>query len=428
MAQTPLPRRDFLRQAALAGFIAGFPTLIPASALGKDGAVAPSNRIQVAGVGLLGMGLTDLSWLISQKGVQVVAVCDVDTQGLDKGTQLVKSKGQAAPNRYQDFREMLAKEELDAASIAVPDHWHAAISIPFLKAGVDVYGEKPLAKTLTEGRAMVDAVKAYGRIWQTGMWQRSTANFRRAVELVRNGAIGKVKRVEVGTGPCNHQVPGGKPGPVPTNLDYDLWVGPSAWMDYDPRRTHFNWRWHHNFGGGQLVDWVCHHVDIAAWGLGKDLEYPEKVVGKGGELRAEPWNCHRDYDYTLTYADGTEIVVTSKNMGAKFIGETGTVFVDRGRQSTSDPKLWDAPLGEDAWRCPGIGDHAKEFIDCVRTRRRPVAHVEVAHHTTLLGHLGLAAIFTGRKLRFDGKTERFINDEGGNALLTRELRKPWSLT
>jgi predicted dehydrogenase len=180
MANTPLPRRDFLRRAALAGFVAGFPTLIPASALGKDGAVAPSNRIQVAGVGLLGMGQTDLSWLISQKGVQVVAVCDVDTQGLDKGTQLVKGKGQAAPNRYQDFREMLAKEKLDAASIAVPDHWHAAISIPFLKAGVDVYGEKPLAKTLTEGRAMVDAVKAHGRVWQTGMWQRSTNNFRRA--------------------------------------------------------------------------------------------------------------------------------------------------------------------------------------------------------------------------------------------------------
>jgi len=175
-----------------------------------------------------------------------------------------------------------------------------------------------------------------------------------------------------------------------------------------------------------LLDWVCHHPDIAAWAMGKDAEFPVAVEGKG-ELREAPWNTHAQYDYTVHYADGFHMSVSSSFMGMRFHGEKGELFVTRGKQECSIPGLWEKDLGPDAWRCPGTTDHAKEFVDCVRSRRRPVAHVEVAHHTTLLGHLGLAAIFTGRKLRFDGKTERFIDDEGANALLTRELRKPWAV-
>ena len=427
----PLPqrpsRRDFLRQSSLAGLALGFPALIPASALGKDGAVAPSNRLEMVAVGTSGMGGSNLGRFLGMKNVQVVAVCDVDLNHLKAGVNAVKQRGGSEPRAYQDYRELLAKEKAEAASIGVPDHWHAPISIPFLKAGYDIYGEKPLAKTLVEGRAMVDAAKAHGRVWQTGMWQRSTGNFRRAVELVRNGAIGKVKRVEVGTGSSGAGPKGGDPGKVPGHLNYDLWVGPSAMMEYDSRRTHFNWRWNYNFGGGQLVDWVCHHVDIAAWGVGKDLEYPVAVEAKGSEAAGGPWDAHRQYDYTATYADGTEITCNSRHMGAKFIGETGWISVNRGSQQTSDPKLWDAPLGDGAWRCPGTTDNWKDFTDCVRTRRRPVAHIEVAHHTTLIGLLANASILAGRRLTFDGKAERVREDIGGNPFISRKLRDPYGI-
>ena len=177
---TKLNRRSFLKSSALAGFALGFPSIIPASALGKDGTVAPSNRLQLVGVGLKAQGGGDMRKLLDKKGVQVIAVCDVDSRVLDSSSQAVVKKGQAAPKQYRDFRELLAKEKPDAAVMGLPDHWHAVISCAFLRAGVDVYGEKPLAKTFAEGRKIVDTVKENGRVWQTGMWQRSTPNFRRS--------------------------------------------------------------------------------------------------------------------------------------------------------------------------------------------------------------------------------------------------------
>ena len=421
-------RRSFLKNSALAGAALSFPSIIPASALGKDGAVAPSNRVQLVGIGLKGMGGGNLRKLMGIQGVQVIALCDVDRRVLDSAAKSVEAKQKSAPKVYQDFREVLAKEKPDAMMHGLPDHWHGVISCAFLRAGVDVYGEKPLAKTFAEGRAIVEAARDNGRVWQTGMWQRSTGNFRRAIELVRNGTIGKIHKVEVGTGPNGHQMPeapkaGEKP---PAEVDYDLWVGPSAEFAYDPRVFHFHWRWHTNFGGGQLLDWVCHHPDIALWAMGKDGEFPVAVEGTG-TLREGPWDTHRDYDYTVTYADGLAVSISSKFMGVRFHGEKGEIYVNRGKQTCSVEGLWDKDLGPDAWRCPGTTDHHQEFIDCVRSRRRPVAHALAAHHTTAVGHLGNAAVFTGRKLKFDGAAGKFINDTGATAMLSRELRKPWSL-
>jgi len=225
-----LNRRSFLKNTALAGAVLGFPSIIPASALGKDGTVAPSNRLQLVGIGLKAQGGGVMRQLMSKKGVQVIAVCDVDRRVLKSSSEGVVKKGMAAPNQYVDFREMLAKEKPDAAIHGLPDHWHGVISCALLRAGIDVYGEKPLAKTWAEGKAIADAVKENGRVWQTGMWQRSTPNFRRGVELVRNGMLGKILKVEVGTGP-NKQVmpPAPQPGEkAPAEVDYDLWVGPSA--------------------------------------------------------------------------------------------------------------------------------------------------------------------------------------------------------
>ncbi|NBY37023.1 MAG: gfo/Idh/MocA family oxidoreductase [Verrucomicrobia bacterium] len=425
---TKLNRRSFLKSSALAGFALGFPSIIPASALGKDGTVAPSNRLQLVGVGLKAQGGGDMRKLLDKKGVQVIAVCDVDSRVLDSSSQAVVKKGQAAPKQYRDFRELLAKEKPDAAVMGLPDHWHAVISCAFLRAGVDVYGEKPLAKTFAEGRKIVDTVKENGRVWQTGMWQRSTPNFRKAVELVRNGYLGKILHVEAGTTANAHKMPDApKPGEKPpVEVDYDLWVGPSAWMEYDPRVFHFNWRWNLNFGGGMVLDWVCHHGDIAAWAIGKDAEFPVGVEGTG-TMREAPWNTPKDYDYTLTYADGVQLNVNSKFEGVKFTGEKGSMFVHRGGQTTSEPGLFEKDLGPDAWRCPGTTDHFQEFVDCCQSRRKPISHALAAHHATAIGHLGNAAIFTGRKLKFDGAAGKFVDDAGATAMLSRELRKPWSL-
>ncbi len=425
---TKLNRRSFLKSSALAGFALGFPSIIPASALGKDGTVAPSNRLQLVGVGLKAQGGGDMRKLLDKKGVQVIAVCDVDSRVLDSSSQTVVKKGQAAPKQYRDFRELLAKEKPDAAVMGLPDHWHAVISCAFLRAGVDVYGEKPLAKTFAEGRKIVDTVKENGRVWQTGMWQRSTPNFRKAVELVRNGYLGKILHVEAGTTSNKHAMPDApKPGEKPPiEVDYDLWVGPSSWMEYDPRVFHFNWRWNLNFGGGMVLDWVCHHGDIAAWALGKDAEFPVGVEGTG-TMREAPWNTPKDYDYTLTYADGVQLNVNSKFEGVKFTGEKGSMFVHRGGQTTSEPGLFEKDLGPDAWRCPGTTDHFQEFVDCCQSRRKPISHALAAHHATAIGHLGNAAIFTGRKLKFDGTAGKFVDDDTATAMLTRELRKPWSL-
>ena len=424
-----LDRRSFLRNSSLAGLALGFPTIIPASALGKDDTVAPSNRLQLVGVGLKSQGGGDMRNLMSKKGVQVIAVCDVDKRVLKSSADAVVKKGMAAPREYQDFRELLAKEKPDAAVMGLPDHWHGVISCAFLRAGIDVYGEKPLAKTFMEGQAIVDAVKANGRVWQTGMWQRSTGNFRKAVEIIRNGELGKLLHVEAGTTANGHGIPAApKPGEkAPAEVDYDLWVGPSAWMEYDPRVFHFNWRWHTNFGGGMVLDWVCHHGDIAAWAIGKDAEYAVAVEGKG-ELRESPWDTHRTYDYTLTYADGVKLNVNSKFEGVKFVGEKGSLFVRRGGQVCSIKGLWEKDLGPDAWRCPGTTDHFQEFVDCCQSRRKPLSHALAAHHSTAIGHFGNAALFTGRKLKFDPVARQFVGDDAANALLTRELRKPWSLT
>jgi predicted dehydrogenase len=185
------------------------------------------------------------------------------------------------------------------------------------------------------------------------MWQRSTPNFRRGVELVRNGMLGKILKVEVGTGP-NKQVmpPAPQPGEkAPAEVDYDLWVGPSADFAYDPRVFHFHWRWHTNFGGGMLLDWVCHHPDIAAWAMGKDAEYPVSVVGTG-KLREAPWDTHAEYDYTVGYADGFQMSVSSSFMGMRFHGEKGELFVTRGKQECSIPGLWEKDLGPDALALP----------------------------------------------------------------------------
>jgi predicted dehydrogenase len=433
-ATSGLSRRGFLKNSILA-VTAGvaFPTFVSARALGRDGGVAPSNRINVGCIGLQQGWNDGFSGCRQQRGVEAVALCDVDRGRLDDRLgQLRRSHNGKSAKGYVDFREMFEKANLDACVIAPPDHWHAIMCIAAARKGIDIYGEKPLSHKLREGRAIVNAVKQHGRIWQTGSWQRSRSNFHRGVELVRNGRIGKLIKMEVGThdggGKRNRE---STPGTVPPGLDYDLYVGPAQWHDYDQRVVHYHWRWTSHFGGGQLMDWVGHHVDIAHWGAGKDDTGPVKVEPIDVEYLDGIYDTEKKYTYRCTYADGLEMVVNSQS-GTKFIGEKGWIYVNRsgrGRQGleASDPKILEEIIGENEYHPYKCTNHTQNFIECIRSRAETITPVETAHRSASVGHLGKIALQLGRTLHWDPVSETIKDDDAANALLSPQYRKGWSL-
>jgi len=280
-------RRTFLKKTVgISAGVIGFPYIVGSSALGKDGSPSANNQITVACVGVGWQGSGNMNGFLGQNDVRVVAVCDIDADNLENARKTVNKKYRNEDcQTYTDYRRMFERKDIDAVMLALPDHWHGLVGVAAARSGKDIYGEKPLTHNLREGRVLCDAVKQYGRIWQTGSWQRSVANFRFACELVLNGRIGKVSRVEVGLPAGQHDYAKTKHltqfGPAPAELDYDTWLGPAPWAPYCPARVHKNWRWHLDYGGGQLMDWVGHHVDIAHWGLGLDYSGPVEIEGVG---------------------------------------------------------------------------------------------------------------------------------------------------
>jgi len=425
-------RRRFLQQAAAAGAISGFPAIVPASVLGAEGRPAPSNRITVGAIGVGGQGNGNLGGFLGDPRCQVVAVNDVDRNNTERTQRRVNdvynNQDCAA---YSDFRELVARDDIDAISLATPDHWHAIPAILSAKSGKDIYGEKPFSHDLREGRAMVDAVSQYGRIWQTGSWQRSTGNFRFACELVRNGRIGKVHTVEVGlpTGGGGGNAPFTDP---PPNMDYDFWCGPAPWAPYSADRTHWNWRWQMDYGGGQLMDWVGHHGDIAQWGLGTETtgavefnplyaDFPQTGI----------WDAATRYRIECTYANGVKMIVQNAEgqhrMGAKWIGSDGWVWVDRGGFDTQPKSLMQDKIGSDEINLYRSNNHIGNFIDCVISRRPTITPAEVAHRSASVGHLCVIAMALGRKIRWNPDTEEIVGDPTANTMLGRAKREPWSL-
>jgi predicted dehydrogenase len=434
-------RRQFLKSAAIAGGaaaagVAGFPTIVKASALGKNGAVAASNRIVMAGIGFGMMGPGNMSSFLEKPEVQWVAVCDLDKEPLAMAQGMANKKyGNASCATYHDFRELFQRKDLDAVSIAVPDHWHAILAISALRAGFDVYGEKPLTHDLREGRALSDAVKRYGRVWQTGSWQRSVENFHQAAELVRNGRVGKIKRVEVGL-PSGHYDFAGTFGQEalvapPPNLDYDFWVGPAPFWPYCKARVHMNWRWNMDFGGGQYMDWIGHHLDIAHWGLGFDLTGPVEISGKGDFPTTGIYNSPTRYWVEALYAGGTPLIIAGGypeiQSGTKWIGDRGWVWVDRGGFESQPANLVNEIIGPNEIKLYHSRDHYQNFLDCVKSRALTIAPCEVAHRSASVGHLGVIAIETGHKIKWDPATETILGDSEAERLLSRSYRKPWVL-
>jgi predicted dehydrogenase len=430
-------RRRFLKDVTgiAAGAIA-FPYVISSSALGNAGNVAASNRIVMGCIGVGSQGTGNMRGFLGKKQVQIVAVCDVDKRHRDRAKKIVDDRyGNSDCRTYPDFRDIIACDDIDALSLAVPDHWHSIPVITAARAGKDMYGEKPLARTIREGRAMVNAVHSYGRVWQTGSWQRSVQNFHRGCELVRNGRIGKVYKVEVGL-PTGHG--GGEPAvqAPPDGLDWDFWLGSALWrpfMKYSKRAPHWDWRWIMDFSGGQLTDWAGHHIDIAHWGLGLDETGPVEIEGRGVYPRDGVYDTPTEYKFTCKYADGMTMIVANdrqqpKGMGTVWYGDKGWVYVNRGNKLQAEPKsVLDEIIGPDEIHLYKSRDHQQNFLDCVLTRKKTIAPIEVAHRSISVGLLGEIAMLTERKLHWDPDKEIFLDDELATRMLSRPMRSPWHL-
>ncbi|GAC1474742.1 MAG: Gfo/Idh/MocA family oxidoreductase [Isosphaeraceae bacterium] len=447
-------RRAFLTgaaQTAAVGF--AFPTVIPASALGLGGKVAPSNRIALGVIGTGNQGFNDLRSFLKDERVQIVAVCDVNREspgywdgklgGREPARRLVEEHyaGDRPSGTYRgcqalvDFREVLGRQDIDAVEVCTPDHWHAIPVIEACKAKKDIYCQKPLSLTIAEGRAMSYAVSKHGVVFQTGSQQRSDPLFRHACELVRNGRIGTLKTARVGLpeGRKDYAKTGDQkdPKPVPDGFDYDRWLGPAPDAPYAPARCHVNFRWIYDYSGGQVTDWGGHHPDCAQWGMGTEMTGPVEIRNAKGAFPTDKlWNTATEYSFEAVYENGLTMVISStEKMGVTFVGTEGTIHVDRGKLETDPVSLKDTKIASGEVHLYRSDDHFRNFIDCVISRGPTAAPVEVAHRSITICHLGNIAMRLGReRLRWDPRTERILGDAEASAMLNRPYRHPWTLS
>ncbi|UCG56030.1 MAG: Gfo/Idh/MocA family oxidoreductase [Phycisphaerales bacterium] len=437
-----ITRRTFMKNVTATVVM---PYVVPASVLGGEQRPAPSNRLTMGLIGLGSMGMRHVKGYLQEDDCRIVAVCDVDAgRRRAAAAEIHKAYGKSDCAQYNDFRDLIHRDDIDTLCISVPDHWHSIPAIMGIRAGKDIYGEKPLALTISEGRAIVEAVHRYRRVWQTGSWQRSTTHFRFACELVRNQRIGKLQRVEVGIG-GGYNPGGGQPTvtqidpqlimSVPEDLDYEMWLGPAPWAPYTEKRCHWNFRWILDHSGGQVTDWGAHHIDIAHWGMGCDDTGPVEVVGKGAFPKDGLWNTATDYNFKCTYANGLTMCVASNNhypQGVRFIGDRGWVHVTRSGLEASPKRLLKEKIGPEEINLPRpAGDHRqghrRDFLDCVKTRAQTISPAEAGHRSATVAHLGNIAMILGRKIRWNPKRQESVNDSAANRMLGRAMRSPWSV-
>jgi predicted dehydrogenase len=450
-----LSRRSFFKTMAATAAVIGFPTIIPSRVLGKD---APSNTLQIGqiGFGRIGMSM-DVPGILKCSGVRIVAISDLDTKRMARGKDYI---ARTFPNLslpdiqlYQDYHELLARPDIDAVSISTPDHWHSQIAVEAAFAGKDIYMQKPASLTVAEGRLVSNAIRENKRVFLLGSQQRSSTQFRRACELVRNGRIGKIKAVEVGL-PGDPSGGDPKEMPVPANLNYDMWLGSTPQVYYTEDRVHPEdpakggsrpgWLRCEQFGAGMITGWGSHHVDIAHWAMGWEATGPVSIEGKGAFHTGGLWDVHGNFDVNLTYADGTPVRIWNEfPNGIRFIGEKGWIFVSRGGATmtasdptapgaplksldASDPKILKEVIGADEIQLyKHTGNHHQNWIDCIRSRAETIVPAETAHRSCsacLVSHIGMRL---GRKLKWDPAAERFVGDDEANSMLARTERAPY---
>lgn len=428
-------RRTFLRNSlsVVAGSII-LPQIIPSSAMGMNGVVPPSDRIVMGSIGVGSQGVSNMRGFLPRKEVQYVALCDLDSNHLAKASAMVNKFYKNEDCRsYKDYRDFLEKEKLDAVCISVPDHWHSITYVAAANKKINIYGEKPLARSIGESQQIVKAVQKNKIIWQTGSWQRSVANFHKGAELVFNGRLGKVDHVEVGLPNATKLVGMPPVKEVPAELDWDFWLGSAPKVPYRGV-CHWNWRWILDYSGGQLTDWAGHHIDIAHWGLGLDRTGPIEVSGLGVYPGPdELYNVPMEFDFNCKYKTGVVIRVANasrlpKGMGVTWYGENGWIHVDRGDVITaSKPELINEELGANKKALYKSNDHSGNFLECIRSGKETITPVEVAHRSISAGLLGEIAMTTKQAIKWDPDKEQILGNTEASKLLMRNFRAPWRI-
>ena len=419
-------RRDFLTAAGTGvGLALGTPHFLTSSALGAEGRSPASERIGIGHIGINWMGSGHLGEYAKNREFPSVAVADCDANHLAKAKNTVGEHCKA----YEDFRELLDDKDVDAVVIATPDHWHAIMTIMAAQAGKDIYCEKPMSLTIREARAMVNAVRRYGRVFQTGSQQRAEDNFRYACELVRSGRIGEVATVHVSvggpSGPCYLPAE-----PTPDYLDWDMWLGPAPWRPFNKGIHPVNWRSFMDYSGGGMTDWGAHHFDIAQWGLGMDNSGPVEVHPPDG----------KEYKtLTYKYANGVVMFHGSAN-GVLFTGTEGKIEVNRGYLKSWPDEIIKTPIGPGdvhLYKAPPSAWHGNnlDWQHCIKSRQRPCCDVEIGCRSITVCHLGNLAYWLKRPLRWDPEKEEIVGEPstslgpGPEAArwLDRPKREPWKL-
>jgi len=429
-----LTRRTLLKHTTglMASTIA-VPYVVPSSALGKDGSTAPSERLTMGAIGIGGQGMHNLKNFLTCDDLRVLAVCDVDTNHRIKAKETVDSAyGNKDCSAYNDFREILGRDDLDTVLIATPDHWHAILSIQAAKAGKDIYCEKPISLTIAEGRAVADTIKRIGTVYQSGTQRRSNACFRFAVDIARSGMLGRLKTLHCyyHNGPT---CPPQKPEPVPEGFDYDRWLGPAPFEAYTPRRCHGSFRWLYDYSGGQLTDLGAHFNDLAQWANDSQYTGPVEYEGWAEFPRDGLFNTPVRFEVVATYADGVKMIYHDETepgrgpRGNKFVGTEGWVSVDDTGKVTASNNAIMQKLKATQMGYEYMMGHHRNFLDCVKTRQVPISSAEISHRSVTTCHAGNICLRLGRKLQWDPVSERFVNDDTANRMLERAKRSPWSL-
>lgn len=449
-----MKRREFIKNTALAGTVLGFPTIVPASVLGKN---APSNKIHI---GQIGCGRIaryhDLPGTWTHDVARIVAVSDVDSKRMREGKDLVEEyysnkigKPYMDVKQYGDYREMLLDKDIDAVIISTPDHWHSQPAMEAALAGKHIYLQKPTSLTIQEGRQLTDLVKRTGVVVQLGTQQRSSPQFRIAAELVRNGRIGKLHTVRIGL-PGDPSGPEAVPMTVPKNLNFDMWLGSTQELPYSEIGVHPQegydrpgWLRHENYGAGMITGWGQHHFDCAAWGMDTELTGPSYIEAVAEFPRSGFWNVHGDFMVKAEYSNGITMLTSGGYPnGIRYEGTEGWIWVSRGDYvvsasdpvsksesakalDASDPRILESVIGPNEIHLYKSDDQHGNWLECIQTGKKPISPIEIGHRSCSVCLISHVAMKVGRRLEWDVEAERFVNDDEANAHLSRPQRAPY---
>jgi predicted dehydrogenase len=437
-----ITRRNFVRDTALTAFGVSVSAVAPADLMAQKRGVPAGDRLVVGLIGCKQRGFVNLRNFLLQPEVQCAAMCDVDRNILETRTRDILELQEKKPDHYGDYRKLLERKDIDAVIISTPDHWHCLPFVDACRAGKDVYVEKPLANSITECRVMLEAARKYERVVQVGQQQRSGVHWKAAMDFIRSGKLGKIRRVNIwgnfNYGAGREKVPD---SPVPHGVDYDMWLGPAPERSFNASRFHGSWRMFWDYGGGLMTDWGVHLIDMALWAMDVDY-FPKSVVASGGIF------AHRDRaletpdtlnvlyemdNFLISWENngGVNAGPFDQNYGLAYVGTNGTLVIDRSKwrvfpEGKEDDRRMEDP-GEFRSDRNSSVNHVKDFIKCVKNREKPAADIRIGHNVGIYAHLGNLAYKTGGRLVYDVGSNTVSGNKAATEMLTPEYRRPWKL-